>query len=813
MAQAPGARPQIDWDMTGNPRFRAFGQHGEGWSTLEGVAIQSPKAGTQGGNYTDYSSIEEASVQTLGNGADAITRGIQVATIVKSGGNAFHGGSYVSSTNSSLESENVDQELIDAGIRATNSLQYRYDVSGEVGGRLVRDKLWFYGSLRRRERALEVFNAFHDEGVPSEDVDHDGYGTIKVSYQVNPSTRLIGFYQKTHPGGTGGISQNADWDNRNINHWNINVSKLEGQWVGGNKYVSAQHGAWIWNLPRECFSNNPATNDQLLRFQTGCSPNYGINSFEDRYHTKATLTWYKPDWFAGNHDFKIGFDSSKGHGDRRISDRVARPEGSTGFPVNDIGNYRLVFRNGVPFTMEAWNNCYDEDLSPFIEGFGTECDPRTIFWYAGGYLQDSWTIGRRVTLNLGVRMAHDQGFIPPQCRSEAGSPLELAFPANCFDEVRFRPFNSVTPRLHVSWDVRGNGNTVIKGGWGMFAQLRTVESLVPANENTHLRSIYSRNDLNGDSLFNVGEIDFDPNGPDFLSASLYSGGENTLAGAVPNPDEPQVRNDEFSVSIEQQLMQDFALRVTGIYSKTSNIQTITNTLRPFDSYTVPVTNPDPGPDGRVGTGDDPGTSVTYFEYPLSLAGRAFQRPMIVNGGSDIDQTFKSFEVAASKRLSNLWQMNASYSVTKIDVPVVQNTAGAGQDFRNPGIGLFVGTDGPQREDLRESRDLGMDGQAHRLLCLSGGRPGVGRLRAPQRHAVRADGELQRRPDDSVDSAAGGTHQHQSVAEYQSPAHALPKGDYPARRTAGDGEDEYLQHAEHQCHRKHKHAVRQDLLET
>ena len=36
------------------------------------------------------------------------------------------------------------------------------------------------------------------------------------------------------------------------------------------------------------------------------------------------------------------------------------------------------------------------------------------------YMMDSWTIARRVTLNLGLRFAHDKGYVPEQCR-EAGS--------------------------------------------------------------------------------------------------------------------------------------------------------------------------------------------------------------------------------------------------------------------------------------------------------------------------------------------------------------------------------------------------------
>jgi hypothetical protein len=101
---------------------------------------------------------------------------------------------------------------------------------------------------------------------------------------------------------------------------------------------------------------------------------------------------------------------------------------------------------------------------------------------------------------------------------------------------------------------------------------------------------------------------------------------------------------------------------------------LTNLLRPFSAYTIPVTKPDPGPDGKVGTADDPGTTVTYYDYPTSLAGAAFQLPTLQNDPLE-DQSYKSLEVAASKRLSKGWQFLASYSVTRRHEPIIANTGG------------------------------------------------------------------------------------------------------------------------------------------
>ncbi len=693
LGQAPGARPQLNVNaLTGNPVFRVFGQNGGSWTMLEGVGTTSPKSGTQGGNHFDYASFEETTVQSVGNDAESPTRGVQINAIVKSGGNAFHGGGYWGQTNQRLQSDNIDGSLRARGVEAGNPIDLRRDVSADLGGRIIRDKLWFYYSARRRDENERVLGAFKPDGSQATDTQHQIFSTEKVSYQYSSTQKLIGFYQWDAQGGVTGASQFAPWDSRQKSITQVNTSKLEWQWVRRNKIVSVQQGAWIWNVPRDCYSDKPATFDQLTNAVSGCNTNYGINSFEDRFHTKASLGWYKPDLLGGNHDFKAGFESNRGHGDRRISDRGP-----------SIGNYRLVFRNGAPFQMEAWNNCFPADTRTFEDGrrvliekkVGKDCEPLTLYRNYGAYFQDSWTLARRLTLNLGVRYDRNIGVIPKQCRSASAAPLAVTYPAACFERVQFRTWNPVTPRLHAAYDLTGDGRTVIKGGWGRFAQLRYVDQMTPANENVHLRTNYLWRDLNGNNLFDPGEINFDRNGPDFVSTSLIIAGEEALAGGVPNPNERQPMDDEFSLSIERQLISDFAVRATGILARTINAQRVQNNLRPYGAYNIPVTNPDPGPDGRLGTADDPGSSVTYWEYPVSLAGRAFQQPMLVSDHR-ADQTYKSIEVAASKRLSHRWQMMTSYSATKLHIPITQNTQGC-CDFQAPGISLFLSTLDPNAE--------------------------------------------------------------------------------------------------------------------
>jgi hypothetical protein len=379
------------------------------------------------------------------------------------------------------------------------------------------------------------------------------------------------------------------------------------------------------------------------------------------------LSWYKPNTLWGNHELKAGFDFTDAHADRETLDRGIS------------GNYQLTYRGGAPFQLAAWNNPQKPD---------------TRMRYLGVYLQDSWRVGRQLTLNLGVRYAHDNGFIREQCRVAAPAPFDLLYPAQCYEHVQFNIWNPIVPRLHAAYDVTGDGRTVVKGGWGRYAGMRYVDELQMANPNVPLTTAFRWGDLNGNARFDPGESNLDVNGPDFISTGLAAG-SNTLAGAVPNPNEREPMTDDFTLSVERELLPNFAIRLTGLYSRNSNAYRVQNNLRPYDVYNIPVMTPDPGPDGVRGTSDDPGTVVTYYEYQAAIAGAAFQQPMLVND-PNAGQTYKSFEVAANKRLTDRWQFMASYSATKMRIPIVQNTSGV-SDFAVPGLAPFVSTLDPNAE--------------------------------------------------------------------------------------------------------------------
>ena len=76
-------------------------------------------------------------------------------------------------------------------------------------------------------------------------------------------------------------------------------------------------------------------------------------------------------------------------------------------PSDERGSgYQLRFNNGVPFQLDTTN---------------TPAKGLNHGNYFGVYGQDSWTLARRVTLNLGIRFEHESAYAPEQCREAAPS--------------------------------------------------------------------------------------------------------------------------------------------------------------------------------------------------------------------------------------------------------------------------------------------------------------------------------------------------------------------------------------------------------
>ena len=106
--------------------------------------------------YTDYGSFEEVSINTAGNSAEMPGNGVYSLFIAKSGGNRYSGSVYIDYYNDSFSAVNIDADLIARGVTGSDTLRAEdtnrtkiiRDFNADLGGYIVKDKLWWYGSYR-----------------------------------------------------------------------------------------------------------------------------------------------------------------------------------------------------------------------------------------------------------------------------------------------------------------------------------------------------------------------------------------------------------------------------------------------------------------------------------------------------------------------------------------------------------------------------------------------------------------------------------------------------------------------------------------
>ena len=128
---------------------------------------------------------EELSYEIGAVSADVAIGGVRVNIIPKEGGNTFSGSAFGNFSNSGLQGDNLSQELIDLGLRTPDIVDSIWDTSVDLGGPLVRDRLWFHGAYRNWGLKKLPANTFYDVD-PADYVFEPDETRPGVVYDVRP---------------------------------------------------------------------------------------------------------------------------------------------------------------------------------------------------------------------------------------------------------------------------------------------------------------------------------------------------------------------------------------------------------------------------------------------------------------------------------------------------------------------------------------------------------------------------------------------------------------------------------------------------
>jgi len=274
------------------------------------------------------------------------------------------------------------------------------------------------------------------------------------------------------------------------------------------------------------------------------------------------------------------------------------------------------------------------------------------------YLNDSYKKGR-ATINGGLRFDRQFDYARPSS-VPANRIIPDLLPA--VDFAGADPparYNNLSPRVGVTYDLRGNGKTVLKANTGRYWGLGiyTADTLQPTTATT-LR--YAWRDLNGDTSVQRNELDF---ARGFLTTptSNYNPA-NPNAAATPGTVDPNLENDitdEVIVGFDHELIANFGVGANYIHRKYHQFQdTYRSDPRDLSSTYVPVTF-------TVACGNTVNGALTC-EQP-SYTGVYYQRPTAVGPlhpatnlrNNTQYNTYDGIELTARKRLAHKWMMNAS----------------------------------------------------------------------------------------------------------------------------------------------------------
>jgi outer membrane receptor protein involved in Fe transport len=442
--------PAMSQPDEGSPYFSGYGGNAtsEQWN-IDGLNLASPEGGWLGWNINP-DIVMETSLKGFGAGAEyGSTLGNVYNLVTKSGTNTFHGAVTAYLMNDSLVDPNVEldpEELHDYRLwdpAGHYTVDDYYDTRATLGGPIIRDKLWFFAAAQFQK--VNIVGPSNVAGLDGTGTTTDRYD-LKVTAQPGQSHRLD-FRGHT---ATDDIvpAPTMYTDLAAVMVTDIDTTMLTGDytWVMTDRTLLNVR-AGTWNRDQN-FDSRTGSDEELLQDATHEGPDLWLNGTwwfhgrkEEYTQADAVVTHFADEFFAGSHEFKFGVQYNEGLGERRSfrsSFRWKQPP-SAAFYWYDYWSFRFL-------------------LDPPMV-YGAETTTKAAF------VEDSWQISDRLTIDVGVRYDDQEGRIPDFPKLEWWTGDETGETIPGVDMISWKNW---APRLGFAWNPKGDGKTVLRGFVGQY---------------------------------------------------------------------------------------------------------------------------------------------------------------------------------------------------------------------------------------------------------------------------------------------------------------------------------------------------------
>ena len=478
----PGFKGNEGFDITGGYTGQVGGTyHGKGGTKVnfDGMSIQH-SLGNQGYNQ-NQETVQETVLSTSGITAETNADGVQINLVPKEGGNTFSGSIHGLYSGKGLQSNNLSDALRAAGLLSVTSVNYVFDAGTSLGGPIMKDRLWFFGSYRQwgneRGAAGKFYNATQGTTFYTPDYSRPAFGhewmeskAVRVTWRATPRNKIQGFADHQRdchcPANTGSGSVNApeaffSYQLSPAGLYQLTWTSPATSRLLFEAGMGVVEGSWPQYTQPEVGPNDIS----MLEETTGVRFNStAFNRFIQhvpRFSQRGSMSYV-----TGSHAFKAGFQLEESKSD-------------VGTEVTQNVNYTV--RNGVPTGITQW-------ATPYV-AYERNKD-------FGFFTQDQWTV-QRLTLNYGLRFEYFHGYIPEQ---HVDATPNGWVPARDFAAVKHVPlWWDANPRMGAAYDLFGNGRTAIKVALGRFVDKTSVTVTQAINPITAAVNMVNRswNDANG----------------------------------------------------------------------------------------------------------------------------------------------------------------------------------------------------------------------------------------------------------------------------------------------------------------------------